>query len=147
MSVWDKIGKAVSKPFHSNTMKSVLPTALATVGTLLGGSVGGAVGGAAGSILTGGNTMENIGAAAGGSVAGIGAYAGQKTARNMFGKAKDSGDSTPDTTSPEQKIVDAKADSLKRRRKLYATSGGSLGEEVESVGDTFGNGRGLLFGN
>lgn len=54
---------------------------------------------------------------------------------------------TPDTTSPEQQIVDAKADSVKRRRKLYATSGGSLGEEVERVGDTFGNGRGTLFGN
>lgn len=54
---------------------------------------------------------------------------------------------TPDTTTPEQKITDAKADSIKRRRKLYATSGGSKGEEVESVGDTFGNGRGTLFGN
>lgn len=62
-------------------------------------------------------------------------------------KMPDSGDSTPDTTSPEQQIVDAKADSVKRRRALYATKGGSKGEEVESVGDTFGNGRGTLFGN
>lgn len=58
---------------------------------------------------------------------------------------------TPDTTTPEttpeQKITDAKADSVKRRRALYATKGGSLGEEVEKVGSTFGNGRGTLFGN
>lgn len=65
----------------------------------------------------------------------------------MGNKQKGGSDSTPDTTTPEQKITDAKADSLKRRRKLYATSGGSLGEEVERVGDTFGNGRGSLFGN
>lgn len=65
----------------------------------------------------------------------------------IFGGGSGGNGETPDTTSPEQQIVDAKADSLKRRRKLYATSGGSKGEEVESVGDTFGNGRGTLFGN
>ena len=139
------VGKAVSKPFHSNTMKSVLPTALATVGTLLAGPAGGAVGGGVGSVLTGGNTAENIGAAAGGYFAGIGAYAGQKMARNMFGKV-DSG-SEDATGAAEQQLVDAREDSKKRRRALYATKGGASGEEVESVGDTFGAGRGTLFGN
>ena len=71
-----------------------------------------------------------------------------KTVASMVnGYKQDAGDSTPDTTLPEQKITDAKADSVKRRRALYATKGGSLGEEVERVGDTFGNGRGTLFGN
>lgn len=71
---------------------------------------------------------------------------GAQVLGSMFDKP-DSGDSTPDTTTPEQKITDAKADSVKRRRALYATKGGSLGEEVEKVGSTFGNGRGTLFGN
>jgi hypothetical protein len=51
------------------------------------------------------------------------------------------------TGAAEQQLVDAREDSKKRRRALYATKGGASGEEVESVGDTFGNGRGTLFGN
>ena len=65
----------------------------------------------------------------------------------IFNSGSGGNGETPDTTTPEQKIVDAKADSVKRRRALYATKGGSLGEEVEKVGSTFGNGRGTLFGN
>ena len=51
------------------------------------------------------------------------------------------------TGAAEQQLVDAREDSKKRRRALYATKGGASGEEVESVGDTFGAGRGTLFGN
>jgi len=65
----------------------------------------------------------------------------------IFNSGSGGNGETPDTTTPEQKITNAKADSIKRRRALYATKGGSKGEEVESVGDTFGNGRGTLFGN
>jgi hypothetical protein len=51
------------------------------------------------------------------------------------------------TEEPIEKLETAKEDSIKRRRALYATKGGALGEEVASVGGTFGNGRGTLFGN
>lgn len=146
MSSLKKLGKSLTKPFHSNTMKSILPTALATAGTLLAGPTGGAVGGGVGSMLTGGNTAENIGAAAGGYVAGIGTYAGQKMARNMFGKV-DSGGVEDVVEEPIEKLETAKEDSIKRRRALYATKGGVLGAEVDKVGGTFGNVRGTLFGN
>ena len=59
------------------------------------------------------------------------------------------GDSSVDSVveEPIEKLETAKEESIKRRRVLYATKGGALGEEVASVGGTFGNGRGTLFGN
>jgi hypothetical protein len=59
------------------------------------------------------------------------------------------GDSSVDSLveEPMQKLETAKEESKKRRKALYATQGGALGEEVEKVGGTFGNARGTLFGN
>lgn len=59
------------------------------------------------------------------------------------------GDSSVDSLveEPIEKLETAKEESKKRRKALYATQGGALGEEVEKVGGTFGNARGTLFGN
>ena len=47
-------------------------------------------------------------------------------------------------TNAEEKVAQDKKDNSKKRRKLYATSGGAQGEEVFSVGSSS---RGKLFGN
>lgn len=64
-------------------------------------------------------------------------------------KMPDYGDTSVDSLveEPIEKLETAKEESKKRRKALYATQGGALGEEVEKVGGTFGNARGTLFGN
>lgn len=61
-------------------------------------------------------------------------------------KMPDSGGDV-NTDDATDKLEIAKEESIKRRRALYATKGGALGAEVDSVGGTFGNNRGSLFGN
>lgn len=58
-----------------------------------------------------------------------------------------SGGAGEDTTETAiEQLTTEREENKKKRRALYATKGGALGEEVESVG-TFNNGRGNLFGN
>ena len=68
---------------------------------------------------------------------------------DMLAGGNTGGDTSVDSVveEPIEKLETAKEESKKRRKALYATQGGALGEEVEKVGGTFGNARGTLFGN
>jgi hypothetical protein len=48
--------------------------------------------------------------------------------------------------SAEKKLLTEQAESREKRRRLFATEGGALGQEVESVGLS-GDVRGSIFGN
>jgi len=48
--------------------------------------------------------------------------------------------------SAEKKLLTEQAESRQKRRKLFETEGGALGQEVESVGLS-GDVRGSIFGN
>lgn len=59
-------------------------------------------------------------------------------ADNLFG-----GDPKADTSAAEQ-VAEDKKKNANKRRALYATKGGALGQEVNQVGESS---RGNLFGN
>ena len=65
---------------------------------------------------------------------------GYKQALGMNGKAG----SVSDTA--EQSLIKEQEESRKKRARLFATSGGARGEEVEAVG-LAGDVRGTIFGN
>jgi hypothetical protein len=122
MGLFKSIGSAITHMTHSLGIKGVGKTGKAIAGAAIGAVTGGV----------------------GGAVLGAGAGYLADNAGKLF-KYPDGGTDT--TPVAEQQLVDAREESKKRRRALYATKGGEMGEEVESIGNTFGAGRGTLFGN
>lgn len=121
-SSFKKIGKSISKGVTKgvkNAVSSVTTNVINTGKSALKGDIEGVVGGLVNTATYGAISMPST-------------------------KIKNpGGDQTEQIVGT---LTEEAEESKKRRRALYATSGGANGQEVETIG-VFANGRGSIFGN